>query len=79
MSTAHDMHPDIERYIDAMWMEKGLSDNSLSAYRRDFSKFEGWQQSSDKALLTCEKPDILAYLGHLQQNRISARSVSRLL
>ena len=35
MSADLTVHPEIERYIDAMWMEKGLSDNSLSSYRRD--------------------------------------------
>ena len=36
------IHPEIERYIDAMWMEKGLSDNTLSSYRRDLRQFHEW-------------------------------------
>ena len=36
------IHPEIERYIDAMWMEKGLSDNTLSSYRRDLRQFNDW-------------------------------------
>ena len=35
-------HPEIERYIDALWMEKGLSDNTLRAYRRDLRQFNDW-------------------------------------
>ena len=38
------IHPEIERYIDAMWMEKGLSDNTLSSYRRDLRQFQEWLQ-----------------------------------
>ncbi len=37
-------HPEIERYIDALWMEKGLSDNSLKSYRLDLKQFDlAWQ------------------------------------
>ena len=33
--TAAATDPVIARYLDAQWMEKGLSENSLAAYRRD--------------------------------------------
>ncbi|KLV04405.1 site-specific tyrosine recombinase XerD [Photobacterium aquae] len=32
----------IERFLDAMWMERGLSDNTLSSYRNDLKKLVGW-------------------------------------
>jgi len=28
-------HPGIDAFIDALWLEEGLSNNNLSAYRRD--------------------------------------------
>ena len=42
------IHPDIERYIDAMWMEKGLSNNTLSSYRRDLRQFNEWLLKSGR-------------------------------
>ena len=29
----------IEDFVEAMWLEKGLSENTLSAYRSDLTKF----------------------------------------
>ena len=28
----------IDRFLDALWLEKGLSDNTLKAYRSDLEK-----------------------------------------
>ena len=30
---------EIARFLDALWVERGLSDNTLAAYRTDLSKF----------------------------------------
>ena len=32
----------IDSFIDALWLEDGLSKNTLAAYRRDLSLFSGW-------------------------------------
>ena len=29
----------IEQFIDSLWMERGLSENTLSAYRTDIKNF----------------------------------------
>ena len=52
MTTTPDLHPEIERYIDAMWMEKGLSDNTLSSYRRDLRQFNDWLVAHRNATVT---------------------------
>ena len=31
--------PLIEQFLDAIWMERGLSENTLAAYRNDLSGF----------------------------------------
>jgi len=40
------MHPDsaasIDRFIDALWLEDGLSANTLAAYRRDLTLYARW-------------------------------------
>ena len=32
----------IDSFIDALWLEDGLSKNTLAAYRRDLSLYAGW-------------------------------------
>ena len=40
----------IERYIDAVWMERGLSKNSLEAYSRDLRAVAGYLNGIGKRL-----------------------------
>ena len=35
-------HPLIEPFLDALWLERGLSDNTVSSYRTDLEKFALW-------------------------------------
>ncbi len=35
-------HPLIDRFLDALWLEKGLSDNTRQSYRSDLALFNGW-------------------------------------
>ncbi|UZG45734.1 site-specific tyrosine recombinase XerD [Caldimonas thermodepolymerans] len=60
------MHPDsqasIDRFIDALWIEEGLSPNTLAAYRRDLTLYAQWlAESAGKALDQTGEPDLLAY------------------
>jgi integrase/recombinase XerD len=74
------IHPDIERYIDAMWMEKGLSNNTLSSYRRDLRQFNEWLLKSDGSTITqATRSTLQAYLGARLQQGQSPRSSARFL
>ncbi|AHV92586.1 site-specific tyrosine recombinase XerD [Bordetella holmesii] len=44
--------PDIDAFIDAIWLEDGLAANTLAAYRRDLSAFARWLQSPASGLST---------------------------
>ena len=75
---------EVDRFLDALWMERGLSQNTLAAYRQDLSGFTGWlEKNLDKknsgGLLAAQREDLLAYLA----NRVAAgskpRSTARLL
>jgi integrase/recombinase XerD len=80
MSSPPAEHPEIERYIDAMWMEKGLSDNTLNSYRRDLRQYQEWlakeQQSS---LLSGDRSQLQSYLGARLQQGQSPRSTARFM
>jgi integrase/recombinase XerD len=74
----------LENFIEAMWLEKGLSENTLSAYRSDLTKFALFlaQQSEPDSLvqLVDFKKDVLnQYLATRYDSGLSGRSTSRFL
>jgi len=69
----------IERYLDTIWMERGLSDNSLSAYRRDLLQFSKWLDKKSLELLAISSFHIQEYLAYKQVEGGAARSTARLL
>ena len=49
----------IDQFIDALWLEDGLAQNTLSAYRRDLEGFEQWlEKQSGKSLHAAQEADI---------------------
>ena len=80
MATDNPIHPDIERYMDALWMEKGLSENTLAAYRRDLSQFDQWLTANHGVtLVEADRAALLAYLGVRLQRGQSQRSTARFM
>ncbi|VAX13793.1 Site-specific tyrosine recombinase XerD [hydrothermal vent metagenome] len=71
----------IDVFLDNLWMERGLSENTLSAYRRDLQQFEDWlgQQPEPHNLLDVSADDIYHYLDARYKRQISARSNARLI
>lgn len=71
----------IETFIEAMWLEKGLSENTLSAYRADLTKFAVYlQQSSAKVtLINFEQEFLNQYIATRYDGGLSERSTSRFL
>ena len=51
----------IDRFIDALWLEEGLSKNTLNAYRRDLSLFDEWLKAKGGALQAASESDINGY------------------
>ena len=53
----------IDRFIDALWIEDGLSTQTLAAYRRDLSLFAQWlQDQHGRGLADTRETDLLAYM-----------------
>ncbi len=69
----------IEAFLDAMWMERGLSQNTLSAYRSDLQAFAIWLHQRQKKLVAVKRTDILSYLAARLEKGHSARSTGRFL
>jgi integrase/recombinase XerD len=52
----------IDRFIDALWIEDGLSANTLAAYRRDLSLYAGWLgEAHGRSLNESSESDLRAY------------------
>jgi integrase/recombinase XerD len=71
--------PLIERFLDSLWAERGLSDNSLQGYRHDLQHLHKSLQSRGRMLETASREDLLAILAFEVQQGKSPRSVSRYL
>jgi integrase/recombinase XerD len=70
----------IDRFCDRLWLEEGLSDLTLAAYRRDMRIFAKWLQAArGKALEAALQMDVEAYLAHRFAQKTKPRSAARYL
>ena len=72
-------HPLIDEFLDSLWLEKGLSVHSRSAYRSDLELFNGWLQESGVELPLAGRDVILDHLAWRLQAGYQARSTARFL
>jgi integrase/recombinase XerD len=71
--------PEIEGFLDAMWMERGLSENTLAAYRHDLGGLAAWLQSRERSLTGARREDLLDYLSARVVDGAKPRTTARLL
>lgn len=69
----------LDRFIDILWLESGLSKNTLAAYRRDLTAFAVVQAAKDSNLLDANEQDIQLFLGQRFHQGHKASSNARLL
>lgn len=69
----------IEAFVDAVWMEEGLSGNTLAAYRSDLTGLGGWLAGQGEDLLRTTRDQLLAYLAYRTSAGSHPRSMARLL
>ena len=53
--------PDIDAFIDALWLEEGLSKNTLAAYRRDLELYARWLGEHGRSLMETTETDLNGY------------------
>ena len=71
---------DVDAYIDRIWLRRGLSANTLAAYRRDLNAFGAWLAAEvGRDLVGARDYDIEGYLAARHASGLSARSTARLL
>lgn len=69
----------IDRFLDAVWAERGLSENTLSSYRYDLLGLQRRLAGQSRSLLTARREDLLRFLAAEVGAGRSARSLSRRL
>ncbi len=74
-TVSHHLQP----FLDSLWLESGLSQNTVEAYQRDLLGFAAWLKESDTDLVAATREHILQYQGVRMQEGRKARSEARLL
>ena len=67
----------IETFLDSLWLEKNLSQNTLSSYKNDLQKFRNFLEKNNKTALNADHFLILSFLSMLLDQGFSSKTVSR--
>ena len=67
----------IETFLNALWLEFGLSDNTLAAYGSDLKQFDLWLKA--KTLPEVSEDDISKFFNFRQKQGTTSRSAARIL
>ena len=69
----------VDRFLDAIWMERGLSQNTLGAYRADLMTLGRGLAEHDKSIELADKADLLAFIAKRVESGAKPRSTARQL
>ena len=67
----------IDEFITCLRVEKGVSENTVGAYRRDLQKFGAHAFGLGKSLLTIERDDLILAISAMRSERSSDATVVR--
>ncbi|MGD0956784.1 MAG: site-specific tyrosine recombinase XerD [Candidatus Acidiferrales bacterium] len=71
------METHIRTFLNCLQVEKGLSENTLQAYRRDIQKFAAFAAGRKLGTKDLRRSDIAEFLGSLYRKGLDSRSVAR--
>lgn len=69
----------VDRFLDAIWMERGLSKNTLGAYRADLMTLGRGLSEIDKSIEMANKSDLLDFIAKRVESGAKPRSTARQL
>ncbi|MGP1717016.1 MAG: site-specific tyrosine recombinase XerD [Methylophilus sp.] len=70
--------PEIDSFIDQLWLEDGLSPNTLASYRNDLKGFSEWASKHALTLWEVQSHHVQEYLAH-RFPQVKVRSINRLI
>ncbi|QTF10897.1 site-specific tyrosine recombinase XerD [Brenneria izadpanahii] len=69
----------IEQFLDALWLERNLAENTLASYRLDLRSLAEWLAHHDCDLLRAQAVDLQSFLAERIEGGYKATSSARLL
>jgi integrase/recombinase XerD len=76
---ADPVDPALQRFLEAVWMERGLSANTLAAYRADLTSLARWLESQGTSLLAATRIELLGFIAARVEGGARPRSTARQL
>nr|WP_226376295.1 site-specific tyrosine recombinase XerD [Pantoea stewartii] len=68
-----------EQFLDALWIERNLAQNTLSSYRQDLQTLTGWLAHHGLTLVSLSPQDLQQFLAERLEGGYKATSSARLL
>ena len=66
-----------EQFLNFLTVEKGLSSNTLEAYRRDIGKFSVFLKKNNKKFVNFKRADILAFIDQMRNDGNQPATIAR--
>ncbi|MBI5409013.1 MAG: site-specific tyrosine recombinase XerD [Nitrospirae bacterium] len=67
----------VERFLNYLTVEKGLSANTLESYKRDIDKFESYLKNAGKKITSFKRSDVLSFITHLRDSGSQTSTLAR--
>ena len=71
------MEGHVRSFLNYLRVEKGLSDNTIHAYRRDMAKFVAFAGKRELGTTDVRREDVVDFLASLYRKNLDSRSVAR--
>jgi len=78
-SAADSADPAVSRFLDAVWMERGLSSNTLAAYRADLTALSRWLAERGLPIMKTTRADLQDFIAYRVSAGARPRSTARQL
>ena len=69
----------VELFLDTVWIERNLAENTLSSYRQDLHQLTDWMKTCNLSLLTVTASDLQSFLAERLEHGRKASSSARQL
>ncbi len=79
MDESVEIDPAVPRFLDVVWMERGLSANTLAAYRADLLSLQRWLAKRGRTLRSVDRADLLDFIASKAEGGARPRSTARQL
>jgi integrase/recombinase XerD len=78
-TVADTVDPAVTRFLDGAWMERGLSSNTLAAYRADLMALSRWLATKNTSITRATRADVLGFIAFRVEAGARPRSTARQL